>query len=360
MNAQTLEIRPFTPEAYEDVFDLYDRAWPDNVERRKTAFRWLHEGNPFARRDRSYLLGYKGGVLAGYWGRMPMRFYHRGLPVDTVFNQEALVDPAFRRQGIARALMEASTADEELYLSLWHNAKIVSLLESAGWSSVGQYRTRKKLYRMERLLSWKLRSTALGRTVGTPLNLVLRGIRSRRRSPTDVETESVNVFGPEVDAFFQEIVRDLPFIADRTSQVLNWRFGEVPHRNFRRLVARDGSTGEFRGYMVVEVTQLSDEELVRGDVVDFLVAPRDEAALGALLSEADRLFLREKVDFGVVLQTLPLYHEVLTHEGFRPARHPGVGSQLLFLDRRTKATPPPGNSYEDWFVTQGDSDGHLW
>ena len=360
MNVKALEIRPFTPEAYEDVFDLYDRAWPGDVERRKTAFRWLHEGNPFGRGGRSYLLGYKGGVLAGYWGRMPMRFYHRGVPMDMVFTQEALVDPAFRRQGIARALMDASTADEELYLSLWHNEKIVSLLESAGWSSVGRYRTRKKLYRVDRLLAWKLRSRALGRTVGAPLNLVLRGIRSRDQSPTDMETDSVDEFGPEVDVFFQEIVKDLAFIADRTSRVLNWRFTEIPHRNFRRLAARNGSTGEFRGYMVVEITQLPDEGLVRGDVVDFLVAPGDQAALRSLLSEADRLFLREKVDFGVVLETLPIYHEVLTHWGFRPARRPEVGSQLLFLDRRAKATPPPGDSYEDWFVTHGDSDGHLW
>ena len=360
MNPPELEIRPYTPDAYEDVCDLYDRAWPGDVERRKTAFRWLHEENPFAQADTGYLLGYKGGVLAGYWGRMPMRFYHRGRPMDFVFTQEALVDPQFRRQGIARELMDAATADPALYLSLWHNEKIVSLLESSGWSSVGRYRTRKRILRADGLVTWKLGSARLGKLIGAPLNLFLEASRRGPRPSGSMEVLTVESFDAEADRFFHATAGELPFIADRTSKVLNWRFGDIPHRTFHRLAAFGGSNGQFRGYMIGEVTELSDEGLVRGDIVDFLCAPGDTDTLHALLGEMERFFRKEGVDFAVLLQTHPDSSELLTKRGFRAARRPGVGSQLLYLDRRSDPTPPPGNSYEEWYITHGDSDGHLW
>ena len=360
MNPPALEIRPFTPDAYEEVCDLYDRAWPGDVDRRKIAFRWLHEENPFAQADKGYLLGYNSGVLAGYWGRMPMRFYHRGRPMECVFTQEALVDPQFRRQGVARELMEAATSDPALYLSLWHNEKIVSLLESSGWSSVGRYRTRKKILRADGLATWKLGNARLGKLIGAPINLFLEATRRDSRSLGSMEVRTIDTFGTEADHFFEKTAGEIAFIADRTSRVLNWRFSDIPHRSFHRLAVFGGSKGQFRGYMIGEVTTLPDEELLRGDVVDFLCAPGDTEALEALLAQMHRFFRQKKVDFAVLLQTHPAFSELLTTRGFRAARRPGVGSQLLYLDRRAQPTPPAANSYDGWFITHGDSDGHLW
>lgn len=360
MTSISLDIRPFTPADYDDVFDLYERAWPGDVTRRKTAFRWLHEGNPFSDPERSYVLAYKGGRLAGYWGRMPMRFRHHGVPIDCVFAQEALVDPAFRRQGIARRLMEEATSAPELYLSLWHNEKIVSLLQSSGWSSMGRYYPRKKIYRATAVLRWKLGNPCLARLLGFPARLLLRDRHDRLEETETVTIESVDYFTAEMDAFFDRVAPEFAFIADRNSVTLNWRFSHIPHRTFQRFVARDRTNRTVRGYLVTEITDLPKEGLLRGDIVDFLVSPQDPSGWSALLREADRCFRRRGVDFAVVLHTLPHYGAIANSWRFRRTWKARPGNQLLFLDRREQVQRSEGHSYSQWFLTQGDSDGHLW
>lgn len=355
-----IEIRAFHSDLLEDVFNLYERAWPGDVERRKTAFRWLHEGNPFRRTERSYLLAYKDGILAGYWGRMPMGFRFRGSPINCVFTQEALVDPAFRRQGIARALMEEATSPPELYLSLWHNERIVSLLESHGWKSVGAYHVHRRVYRASNLLSWKLRNPLLRMVLQPVADTVVRlRFRPKGRSGR-VQVEDVERFADDLDRFYDEVAPRFGFIADRSSATLNWRFTDIPHRRFRRYVARDPFSGNVRGYVVVERTPLPEEGIVRGDIVDLLVAPGDNEALSALMEAADGSLKAAGADFTVTLLALPDFHAGLERCGYRKVRNRGPTRQLIYLDRRDKAEPPVSETYFDWFLTHSDSDGHLW
>jgi GNAT superfamily N-acetyltransferase len=354
-----LRIRDFRTEDMADVFDLYDRAWEGDVARRRTAFEWLMQGPPFREGKDGYLLAFKGDVLAGYWGRMPVRLRYRGEPLTCVFNQEALVDPGFRSQGIARALMEEAVRGPNLYLSLWHNEKIVSLLESQGWATLGRYATRKRIYRTEGLIRWKTGSGGLATVVGPILDFVMGMRRATGAGEVGLEVERGGRFNERVDHLFQPVAPVLGFVAERSREILNWRYVDIPHRCFE-LHRATGTDGRSRGYLVTEIQPLDTDGLRRGDIVDFLVHPEDDEAIGSLLASADEEFREAEVDFAVLLQTLTTLGPALDHWRFRPARNPGAPSQLLFLDRRERTLPPPGVGYDEWYLTHGDSDGHLW
>lgn len=360
-----LAIRSFTSADYGHVFDLYRRAWPGDVERRKAAFRWIQEGNPFRHEDRGYLLAFRGSTLAGYWGRLPARFHHHGAALDVVFSQEALVDPAYRRQGIARGLAQEAVRGDDLYLSLWHNRRILDLLRSHGWRDLGGMTSHKRIHRPGALARWKLSGHRWGRALSPflPLVGVLDAVAPRgRRAPEPdpgVRVEEVERFSDEASRLFRRVARTLPFVADRTAPTLNWRYVDIPHRSFKRLSVRDGMS--LLGYIVLEVESLREPHLRRGTVVDVLVDPENSDALLALLHAAQEWFGEQEADLVVALSTLPGTAEGFRRAGYRAA--PGRADSafsLLHLDRRSHPRPPAPDDYGGCVLAFGDSDAHLW
>jgi len=150
-----ISIRRFTFQDFDAVQEFYSRAIEGDIDRRIEAFRWIQMHNPFHNPfkdvNNNYLLGFSNDKLIGYSGIMRVRFYHFGRPFYALFSQETLVDPSYRRHGLATKLLAEVNRSDSFLVSLWHNERILALLGKKGWINIGSFRPLKKIHKLESL-----------------------------------------------------------------------------------------------------------------------------------------------------------------------------------------------------------------
>jgi hypothetical protein len=323
---------------------------------RLRAFEWLYLRNPARDPSAGYLGADIDGRLEGMWGRMPVQLYAGGSPVAAVFSHDALVNPACRGQGIASGLLRAITADTPWLLSLWHNERIVSILQKQPWRRIVCARPFKRVFRTDRLLAAKLRAPWL-----TPLLRATDVLacplpwRAPGRRP-QYQVHPIRRFTADHDALFQAVAADGRVIVERTSRILNWRYADIPYRRYELLEAREGE--RLVGYLVYRI-EGAEGGMSEGIITDLLTLPRREDAVVAMLGAAERSFREQGVDFAVTYMSYGPMATQLRRAGYgvRPAMETAC-VWVLGLDRAPDQVR--GAGADSWYVTRGDCDGDMW
>jgi len=349
-------VRPYTPADLPRLEQLYADAWPGDLERKMAAFRWIEEQNPFRDPDNQYLVFDRGEEIIGYWGRMPTRLHVDGEVLPAGFSQETLVSPSARRQGVARRLGAAVEAAPLPLLSLWHNEKMHAIMTRAGWQEVGRYRVLKKVYRLTGLIRREEGNRPLmARALRLVDPVVRRIVRAPDRKSGGIEVEEIHRFGAEMDELFARISPKLGVVAERSARILNWKYVDIPHRSFRILGARTPG-GALAGYMVIDIEDVPPFR--RGTAVDLMADPDVPEVATALAARADRIFEEEEVDLAVVLTSDPSWIRTFRRQRFFRAR-PTETSSLLVRNVSGRLAEA-AHDLDRWYLTFGDSDGHMW
>jgi len=348
-------VRPYTSADLPALERLYADAWPGDRERKKAGFRWIEGENPARDPENGYLVCEREGELIGYWGRMPTRLHAGGEVTPAAYSQETLVSPAARRQGVASRLGKVVEATPLPLLSLWHNEKMHAIMMRAGWSEVGRYRVLKKIYRLDGLARREADRPLLSRALRFANPLLRALVRAPKSKPLPMTVRPLDRFDGEVDDLFFKAAPSLGITAERTSAILNWKYVDIPHRTFRRRAARS-SDGRLVGYVVVDVEDVPPFR--RGAVVDLLADPDVPNAAAALAAAADQIFEEERVDLAVILTTDPAWGRAFRRQRFFRARPTKTSSLLV----RNASGPlaEAANDLDRWYLTFGDSDGHMW
>jgi GNAT superfamily N-acetyltransferase len=349
-------IHPYAPADLPRLERLYAEAWPGDRERKATAFRWIEEQNPFRDSENGYLVLEREEEIVGYWGRMPTRLHFDGQAIPAAYSQETLVSPAVRRQGVARRLGEVVDGSAIPLLSLWHNEKMHAIMTRAAWQEVGRYRPLKKVYRLEALARREVERRPLvarGLRFAEPLVRLLARPAARQDEP--IAIEEIERFDAEVDDLFARGAPDLGIIAERTTQTLNWKYVDIPHRTFRLLAARSRD-GRLVGYLVLDIEDVPPFR--RGTAVDILADPDVPDAALALAAEADRIFAAAGVDLAVALTTDPVWLRAFRKRRFFKARTTRTSS--LLARNIPNEIGDAARDLNGWYLTFGDSDGHMW
>jgi hypothetical protein len=286
---------------------------------------------------------------------MAARVYHFGNPIEVVFTQEALVDPAFRGRGIARSLQAKSVEPSERpMLSLWHNQKILSLIQSEGWLKLGSFRTMKKIYRADRIVASRS-SLPLSGIMGSVANALLRlgrSLSSVRRPTTTNALKAVELsrFDRRADDLFTRVAQETPYLCERTQDILNWRFVDIPHKRYTVLEAPPN--GPLEAYAVCRIQHA--DGLRKGIIADILA--EDENAARSVIAACDDLFTRQGVDFAVCHGMQPAVERAFRSLRYRPARPLPIDSLWVHSSQPLPDADHPGA----WHVTLADSDGEMW
>jgi hypothetical protein len=142
----------------------------------------------------------------------------------------------------------------------------------------------------------------------------------------------------------------------RDAAYLNWRYRQNPLRRYRILAAERGDS--LAGYAILSL----DHGRLVAEMVEWLVAPGEEAAGLALLAAVTELARREACALLQVwmLPQHTLYVRLLRASGFIFAPRPGLPhwmrSSTPFLVRPGPAGPPPASQLDKWFLSMGDHD----
>jgi GNAT superfamily N-acetyltransferase len=348
-------VRPFEPADLPRLERLYAEAWPGDGARKMRGFRWIDGENPFRDAENGYLVCERGDELIGYWGRMPIRLHAGAAVIPAAFSQETLVAPSARRQGVASRLGRGVYATALPLLSVWHNEKMHAIMMRAGWTEVGRYRVLKKVYRLDGLARRAADRPFLSRVLRLGDPLVRTLMRAPDPKPGQLDVQEIDRFDSEFDNLFVASVASLGIMAERTSAVLNWKYVDIPHRAFRRLGARS-MDGRLVGYAIVDVEDVPPFR--RGTVVDMLADPTVPGVADALATAADRIFAEQEVDLAVALALDPRWIRAFRKRRFYRARATDTSSLLIW----NPSGPLDGamNDIDQWYLTFGDSDGHMW
>ena len=310
---------------------------------------WHFLEAPYAdRNDLPVWVALDGAEVVGLLAAVEVRLMVEGEERRAIWILDLLIDPSYRRRGLAKKLALLSAEFCPIVLGINTAAQhSTELLLALGWQHVGN------LPRYRAILN---PGSALPSSVPRPLrqfaNAALR--RDKAAASRSVDIRPVSGFDATFDALCHEASRQRPCSVARRSELLAWQYEKQPWKRFDILGAY--VDGRLAGYAVLFFRKADEHGLIRkAAITDLCYLPENsEPVLSALLSES-RLLASERGAGTLVTDLMDAAAgESLVKAGFRSAAGPlqllvraGAGAELLY---------EAGN----WFVTRGDSDTSIF
>lgn len=332
----------------DNVLAFLKTAYADNPRHSDPKFwDWHFPESPFCDPDNMPIwLAKSEGRIAGQLAATPVEFNVDGETVRAIWILDLIVDPAFRRMGIAKKLALASKEFCPFVLGV--NTTVqhsTALLEGLGWVIFT------KIPRFQKILfpGNALRGPAPLRKAANlsfaPLRPSLKKLIRGRQN-----VRILDGFDGSFDGLWAEAKNQWRCSVSRTSAMLNWQFREQPGKRFEILGYFDGD--RLRGYAVLFFRKPDGNgSSSKGAVSDICYHPdKPREVVDALLQGALQIAIERRVGSMVVDAIDPLIEERLGRLGFWR-----VKSSLQLL-----ANVPEDRQWiydsEQWFLTRGDSD----
>lgn len=308
-----------------------------------------------------------GGRIVGFFGNIPLLYYHGTRPVPTSSARAWAVEKPYRSQ--TRRLAEAFFGQTGVGLLL-----ITTANQPAGRLCLRHGASKLPQHGYGRVLTWvtdasgfaaaALRKAGLagplaglgGGLAGPLLGALPRFGRPRLGSPADISGIAVGDIGADFDDLWRrKIAEGERLLACRDARTLRWYFGPAAAAGRARVLAcrRDG---RLEGYAVVYRDDAPAIGLRRARIADLLVAGDDPAATDGLLGAAwdsardDGCHVLEVVGLPRSLRarietTRPLSRPMPTFPFFYKSQEPTLAAAL--------------EREETWHVTSYDGDTSL-
>ncbi len=284
------------------------------------------------------------GTIAGQLASVPVELNVGGETVPAIWILDMIVDPDFRRQGIAKKLALASMDFCPYVLGVntpkQHAPK---LLVSLGWKIFSKIpRYQKILFPgnavRELARIGPLRSIA--NVIGAPL----------RRGAKRDGVEIVDAFGPAFDQLWHRARGQWACSISRSAKMLDWQFRKQPDKKFD--ILSYSVDGELRGYAVMYFRKPGASGVIeKAAISDICYDPENaDDTIDALLRSALHLAIERRVGSVVTDAIDNRLQRGLKRQGFWNVKS---DLQLLASVRGNRETVyDPAN----WYLTRGDSD----
>jgi len=354
----------YSPQDAQDTIELLHRALGDTEAVAPAYQEWQCQRGPAGVAIGTLAREADTGRLVGQAVAIPTRVRLAGRVFTAGLSLEPVSDPAYQDRGIAADLLrdvrDLSAGEGMAFTyALPDQGSYRAYLGQAGFKSVGSVPLLIRPLDPERLAMKTAGSRVLARTASVA--------RRMWRTPAPVpwqealpglEIAEVDSFGGSFAIFWERVQHRFPVMVVRDPAYLNWRFVDVPVREYARFAAR--SEGVVRGFIVLRATSLG--RFSAGLVVDLIVEPSAEGrAAGRLLIDRAYSHFKER-DLDIVAG-LALRHT----DEFRLLRSRGFWVSPRFLEPRPfrlvvrchDEEPSPSRLAYDlrnWFVTMGDFD----
>ena len=302
------------------------------------------------------------GRLIGQVVTIPTRVRLSGRVRFASLSLDPVIDPAYQRGDVLGALLGdafALSAQERAVLTygLPSQAPDWPIMEKAGFKNIGAVPLLLRPLNPERLAT----KTAHGHPPAKAASIARRVWRTaaptvRPEALPGLEIAEVDYFDGSFAVFWEKAQHRFPVMVVRDPTYLNWRFVDVPGRQYAAFAAR--SEGEIRGFTVLRVAPLG--QFSAGLVAELVVEASAEgrAAGRLLIDRAHSYFRNQDLD---LLASLALRHT----DEFRLLRSMGFWVCPKFLEPRpfrifvrfheeegaqSRLAYDPTN----WFLTMGD------
>jgi GNAT superfamily N-acetyltransferase len=356
-----LNIRRYREEDYEDFVRLWElQMGEDRALQRGSYFKWLIEGNPFSRAHDDYLVVEEDGRVIAYNGFMPFRFSIKGEDYDGNIYHDTLVDPAKRGQHLgSRLVKEMVRRNDRFAIAVWMNLPNARLYEKCGWQSVGKIYVHYRVYDAASFFAnpdrWPLRWAV------KVINGCLSGIYRLRRwggrkVKGSLKIAEIDRFDERVDRLFDNRRRHSVFMACRTHDVLNWKYGHVENSRCTKLICTEND--QLMGYIVFRLKSDPEKGRRKATIFDFLCAPDRRDVFSALLQAAVDRIETSRPDYIDILSTDRILNRMLRRHGFWMKKESPFALKTIHAE--ALASDADVSDANNWFFTYGDGDNLFW
>jgi len=265
----------------------------------------LWRDNPARPDDQSIPIGWvleQAGMVVGYLGNIPQRYYYQGRRFLATVARGFAVDVEYRSQSLRLAATFFSQKNVDLLLNTTANASAGSVFQLFKAGKLPQPDYDKVLFwiidgkgfvgSVLRKRGYSSGLAGLGGALISPA-LHIEGRLRRRRPIVSAARCEVNVLEPqnldeEFESFWQSTLAQRPqcLLADRSRRTLRWHFNHrgADARHTRFICAR--RLGKLVGYLALTRVDSPEIGLRRSRVADLVAEHDDPALVDALLCAA--------------------------------------------------------------------------
>jgi GNAT superfamily N-acetyltransferase len=308
--------------------------------------------------------GVETGRLIGQAVTVPVNVRLSGKVRTAGFSLSPLADPGYQDHDIFSGLLRdacALSAEEGIAFSygLPDQLSYSTFVNKAAFRDIGSVPLLIRPLNPERLALKTTRSVVLGKTASIARKIWRTPpLAPPQEGPPGLEIAEVGSFDDSFAIFWDRVQHRFPVMVVREPAYLNWRFVNVPTREYTTFVARSG--GQIRGFTVLRIAPLG--RFSAGLIVDLVVeASAEGRAAGRLL--IDQAYSYSKDHDLDLVASLALRHT----DEFRLLRSRGFWVCPKFLQPQPfrlvvrcydEEASPSRLAYDlrNWFVTMGDYD----
>jgi ribosomal protein S18 acetylase RimI-like enzyme len=350
----------FSPDDIEDCLRFLSQTWSDREATEPAYQNWQCERSPAGPAIATLAREVETGKLIGQAVTIPVKVRLSGKMRTAGLSLNPVADPGYQGRDIFEGLLNdvcALSAKEGIAFSYGFPDQFSypTFVNKAGFRDAGSVLLLIRPLNPERLAL----KTTHGHLPSRMAAIARRIWRTPAPAPRQevlpsLEMEEISSFDDSFDVFWNRVQHRYPIMVERDPDYLNWRFVNVPTREYTILAAR--SVGKIRGFVVLRSAPLG--QFSAGLIVDLVVeASAEGRAAGRLLIDQAYSYSSDR-DLDLVA-SLTLRHT----DEFRLLRSRGFWVCPKFLQPqpfrlvvRCHDDEAKRLAYDlhNWFVTMGD------
>lgn len=350
-------IREFRESDLPGIIQLqypYEREGCEQPQHLVSIFRCLFQDNPDSIRQVWVSVDDTDRIVAHY-AVVPFKFIKGGTTLLGGLPCKLVVAEDFRKTLLFRdleltLLKQYKSAGFDFLYALVVKPRVLAGHLALGFQSVGVAPVYARPYQLRRLAAHFIRNKALCKILQPLFWLVDQLLRLSWPKCGKIEVVEADRFDISMDSCLEKLQRQFGICAIRTSEILNWRFADFPHRDYQILIANDGS--DMLGYAVLRFMKMFEFDVLV--IVDIVYFSERRDAGGALFRKIHELALKLRADLAVcLLNPHSPFLPILRRHGFLKTPE---GFSLIFHEPEDGGMQFKPDSFEQWHLTWFDHD----
>jgi GNAT superfamily N-acetyltransferase len=350
----------YSPEDAQDCLRLLREIWGDSEPAMPPYHDWLCQRSPAGPAIATLAREVETGWLVGQVVTVPINVRLWGKVRTACLSLNPVVDPGHEERDILVGLLSdvcALSVEEDIAFTYCFPDRLSysTFVDGAAFRDIGSVPLIIRPLNPERLALKTTHSRVLGKAASIAKKIWRApGPAPPQEGLPDLEVTEVGSFDDSFAVFWDRVRHRFPIMVARDPAYLNWRFVDVPTREYKIFAAR--SADHMRGFAVFRVAPLG--QFSAGLIVDLVVeASAEGRAAGRLLVDQAESYSRDR-DLDLVA-SLALPHT----DEFRLLRSRGFRVCPKFLQPEPFRLAVQCHDHEassvaydlrNWFVTMGD------
>ena len=352
----------YSPDDTQDCLRLLRKIWSDGEAAAPAYQDWLCQRSPAGPAITTLAREVETGRLIGQAVTIPINVRLWGKVRTAGLSLNPVADPGYQDRDILVDLLGdvcALSAEKGIAFTYAFPDRLSysTFVDKAAFRDVGSVLLLVRPLNPERLALKTTHSRVLGKTASIARKIWRTPAATPRQAgPPGLEIADIRSFDDSFAVFWDRVQHRFPIMVVRDPAYLNWRFVDVPTREYTTFVAR--SDGQIRGFTVLRVAPLG--QFSAGLIVDLVVeASAEGRAAGRLL--IDQAYSYSKDHDLDLVASLAVRHtdefRLLRSRGFRVCPK-FLQPQPFRLVVRCHDQEASSVAYDlrNWFVTMGDYD----